>query len=352
MKKKVLALIMAGMMAVSCAACGGSDDSAKAPEQTKESETVEATEAPVVSGEITADSFKPSSDFNLRVPFAAGGSADTIARIIGQGLQETYGKTVFVNNLTGANGAIAAADLDAAKDDATELMVGGIAMFTLAPLFNKDINMNIDDYQFVSGLVLEDQILFVNPSVSGIENWEDLVEYANTNRVICGSNTPGGATHLLATMLFGEAGIDAEEVTSDGSGKDLLALAGGNVDCAIATSSVGAQFVEEGSLVPIAVFSEEPYTGYEGMEVPTVQSLGYDIVFKTCNFLMTKKDVNPEDVAAIHQAIVDYSETEEFKELAANASYVPSLEDGETVKQIISDTADMCKEAYDKYYAQ
>ena len=341
MKKKVLALIMAGTMALSMAACGNtqSQDTPKEPEkqETVQTEGTEEGGATDVSG-ITADSFKPSKDFNVRVPFAAGGSADTIARIIGQGLQETYGKTVIVNNLTGANGAIAAADLDSAKSDATELMVGGIAMFTLAPLFNKDINLSIDDYQFVSGLVLEDQLLYV--------------KYAADNRIVYGSNAPGGATHLLATMLFGEAGLDAEAVTSDGSGKDLLAVASGNVVCAIAPASVGAQYVEDGSLVPIAVFSEENYTGYEGYNVPTVQSFGYDIVFRTCNFVMTKADVATEDVAAIHQAIIDYSKTDEFKDLAKNANYTPYLEDGQTVKQIILDTADLCKEAYDKYYAQ
>lgn len=355
MKKKVLALIMAGTMALSMAACGNtrSQDTPKEPEkqETVQTEGTEEGGATDVSG-ITADSFKPSKDFNVRVPFAAGGSADTIARIIGQGLQETYGKTVIVNNLTGANGAIAAADLDSAKSDATELMVGGIAMFTLAPLFNKDINLSIDDYQFVSGLVLEDQLLYVSPSNSGIEDWDGLVKYAADNRIVYGSNAPGGATHLLATMLFGEAGLDAEAVTSDGSGKDLLAVASGNVVCAIAPASVGAQYVEDGSLVPIAVFSEENYTGYEGYNVPTVQSFGYDIVFRTCNFVMTKADVAPEDVAAIHQAIIDYSKTDEFKDLAKNANYTPYLEDGQTVKQIILDTADLCKEAYDKYYAQ
>ena len=54
---------------------------------------------------------------------------------------------------------------------------------------------------------------------------------------------------------------------------------------------------------------------------------------------------------SIH-AILDYSETEEFKDLAKNANYIPYLEDGETVKQIILDASDLCKEAYDKYYAQ
>ena len=148
MKKKVLALIMAGTMALSMAACGGTDhnETAKEPEKqsTEQNEVKENTEAgDTDTTAVTADSFAPSKDFSIRVPFAAGGSADTIARIVAQGLQETYGKSAVVNNLTGANGAIAAADLDSAKSDATELMVGGIAMFTLAPLFNKDINMNI-----------------------------------------------------------------------------------------------------------------------------------------------------------------------------------------------------------------
>lgn len=84
MKKKVLALIMAGTMALSMAACGNtqSQDTPKEPEkqETVQTEGTEEGGATDVSG-ITADSFKPSKDFNVRVPFAAGGSADTIARI-------------------------------------------------------------------------------------------------------------------------------------------------------------------------------------------------------------------------------------------------------------------------------
>lgn len=356
MKKRVLALVMAGVMACSMTACSSQPKeaatTAAATEAPKaEGEKEAATEA-APSGDAGASAFAPSKDFNIRVPFAAGGSLDTIVRIFGQGLQKTYGKSVVVNNLTGANGTIAAADMESAKPDATELMAGGIAMFTLAPLFNKDVHLNLDDYQFVSGLVEEDFMLFVSPTNSGIEDWDGLQEYAKSNRIVFGSNAPGGTTHLLSTMLFGEAGIDAEAVTSDGSAKDLLAVAGGNVVCAVATSSLGTQYVEEGSLVPIVVFSDEPYNGYDGITVPTATSLGYDISFKSCNFLMTKKDVNPQDVKAVHQAMLDYSETDEFKELAANANYVPSLNDGEEVRKTIEAAAAMCQEAYDKYYAK
>jgi tripartite-type tricarboxylate transporter receptor subunit TctC len=352
MKKKMLALLLSAAMAFSLTACGPGETNSPPPQESKaaaESQPPAESKAPE---NVTADAFKPSKDFNMRVPFAAGGSADTIARIIAQGLQKTYGKSAVVNNLTGANGAVAAADLDGTAPDATELMVGGIAMFTLAPLFNPDVTMKLEDYQFVCNLVSDNQILFVAPGNSGLNSWEDLQEYAKSNRLLFASQAPGDASHMLLTMLFGQAGIDAEAVTTDGGAKSLLSLAGGNVACAIATSTVGAQYVEEGTLVPVLVFSDEPFTRYDGFEVPTAKSLGYDIVFQTCNFLMTRKDANPDDVAAIYQAILDYSETEEFKELAANASYVPDLADGETIRQIIADTASMCQSAYETYYAK
>lgn len=338
-------------MAFSMTACGSQVKETAAKETEKKAEaSTEAVQEGKEKETIAEYVFEPSKDFNIRVPFAAGGSLDTIVRIFGQGLQKTYGKTVLINNLTGANGTIAGADMESAKADATEMMAGGIAMFTLAPLFNKDVHLNLDDFQFVSGLVEEDFMLFVSPANSGVEDWSGMQEYGKNNRVVFGANTPGGTTHLLATMLFGEAGIEAEAVTSDGSAKDLLAVAGGNVVCAVATSSLGTQYVEEGSLVPIMVFSDEPYTGYKGLTVPTAKSLGYDISFKSCNFLMTKKDVNTQDVEAVHQAILDYSETDEFKELAANANYIPSLEDGEHVRKTIEAAAEMCQEAYEKYY--
>ncbi len=299
-----------------------------------------------------ADGYAPKKDLNIRVPFAAGGSADSMARIIAQGLQETYGKTVFVNNLTGANGAIAAADLASVPADATEMMVGGIAMFTLTPLFNSSVALKLDDYQIVTGLNSEDQLLFVNPSVCGVTDWEGFVEYAKSHRIVFGSNAPGGATHLLSTVLFGSAGINAEAVTSDGSAKDLLAVAGGNVICAMAPSSVGAQYVEEGTLVPILVMSEEPYTGYEGIEVPTAKSFGYDVVFKTCNFIMTSKDADPAEVAAIYDAILAYSETEAFKTAAANISWVPVLADGATVTENIQNARALCEYGFNTYYAK
>ena len=80
MRRRFLALVVAGVMAVSLAACGGSDagTTQAANETTAETVKEEAGAQETAVGEVAASAFKPSKDFNIRVPFAAGGSADTI----------------------------------------------------------------------------------------------------------------------------------------------------------------------------------------------------------------------------------------------------------------------------------
>lgn len=348
MKKRLMGLCLAAVMAVSAVGCSST---AKDGGGVTAGASADGSQTAQGDGETQGEAvWKPSHDITIRVPNAAGGTMDTITRMLGQGIQKATGTTVLINNMTGASGAIAANDLLSREAEPEEMMAAGIGLFTLAPLFNKDIKVNLDDFTIVSGMVTEDFVLCVNPGKSGINNWEDLKAYGQDNRILFGSNTPGGTTHMLGTALFGDAGLKAEAVTSDGTNKDMLALTAGDVVCAVGNASACQQFIEEGTAVPIAVFSAEPYKGFEGFEVPTVKSLGYDIEFRSCNFLMAKKGVDEGIVSQIHSMISDYTKTDEFLELAKAANYVPDIQDGASVRKMIEDSAATCQEIYDKYY--
>lgn len=287
MKKKVLALIMAGTMALSMAACGNtqSQDTPKEPEkqETVQTEGTEAGGATDISG-ITADSFKPSKDFNVRVPFAAGGSADTIARIIGQGLQETYGKSVIVNNLTGANGAIAAADLDSAKSDATELMVGGIAMFTLAPLFNKDINGDA----LIGG--------------EGITSIEDL----KGKQVAYSSGTSSEDILVNSLTSVGLTMDDIEAIDMDASGI-VSAMLSGKVDAAATWSPNSLKILEEDAnatkLADNMTFSDKTVSLASWICMPKYAEENRDVLVRFTRALFKAMDYaaadHQEDTAAL-----------------------------------------------------
>lgn len=346
-RKRLLAVMCAASMVVSMTACGNSSANTGSTAAGKTSEkTAGQAEGSEAAG---AGVYKPEGDFNIRVFAAAGGVADTITRITAQSLQEDYGVTAIVNNLTGASGAVAAADLNAYEPSINELAVVSMSLFTMAPLMNKDLNVSIDDYEVVGSLIRDEFVLFVSKD-SGIKSWEDLAEYGKSNQIIYASNTPGGNTHIIQTALFGEAGLDAQALTSDGSNKDILACMSGDAICASATITLAKPYVESGDIIPIGVFSDKVYTGYKGYEVPTVTSFGYDITIPSYNFIITRAGVDKKEVEGFYQAVLSCRETDKFKELAAASGYVPDHTDSDTLRAEIKFYADECKEIYDNYY--
>lgn len=341
MKKRLAAALCALVMAFSLSACSGGGTSSSAPAETSGSASAASSEA---------EAYTPTGEFNIRVFNAAGGICDTVTRIAAQGLQEQYGVTAIVNNLTGANGAVAAADMDTYDPSINELSVVSMSLFTMGPLMTPELNIDIDNYEMVGSLIRDEFVLLVSKD-SGIKSWDDLVAYGQENQIIYGSNAPGGGTHLIQIALFGDAGLNAQALTSDGSNKDILAVMSGDAICTAATISLATTYVESGDLIPIAVFSDEPYTGFEGYdEVPTVPSLGYDITIPSYNFIITRAGVPEEEVKGLYDAILAYRETDSFKEAAAAANYTPDNTDGETLRSEIEYYAEVSKEIFDKYY--
>ncbi len=345
--------LCAAVLALSMTACGGNaGKETEAPTTTAPAAETQQTAAPETEKETEAaekTGYVPKGDFNIRVFAAAGGIADTVTRIAAQGLQQEYGVNAIVNNLTGASGAIAAADLDSYEPSINEQALVSMSLFTMAPLMTPDLNVSLDDYEIVGSLVHDEFVLLVS-SDSGIKSWEDLVEYGKSKQIVYASNAPGGGTHIVQTALFGEAGIDAQALTSDGSNKDILAVMSGDAICTSATLTLAKSYVENGDLIPIAVFSDEPYTGFEGYEVVTVPSLGYDVTVPSYNFLITRAGVDKEEIAGFYDALVAYRQTDAFKEAAAAANYTPDDTDGETLRKEIEHYAEVCKHIYDTWY--
>lgn len=294
--------------------------------------------------------YTPSGEFNIRVFAAAGGVADVVTRIAAQGLQEQYGVTAIINNLTGANGAVAVADMNAYDPSINELSLVSMNLFTMGPLMNPELNIKFEDYAVVGSLIRDEFVLLVS-SASGIKTWDDLVAYGKENMIIFASNTPGGNTHIVQTALFGDAEIDANALTSSGSNKDILAVLSGDAICTAATVTLSKQYVDSGELVPLLVFSENDCTAFEGYEaVPSVVSLGYNVIIPSINFLVTRAGVPAEEIEGFYNALLAYRETESFKTAAAAANYTPDATNAEELSAEIERVAVICEEIFNKYY--
>jgi len=357
-KKKLQAILCSMILVFSLAACGTSSTSQTTSAKKASSASVN-TSAAVQKAETTVAAsaqkgttavagYVPKGQFNIRVFVGAGGIADTITRIMAQGLQKD-GATAIVNNMPGASGSVAAADLNSHKPSINELAVVSMSLFTMAPIMNPQIKANIDDYEIVGSLIRDEFVLLVS-SKSGIKNWDDLVKYGKEKQIIYASNTPGGGTHIVQTALFGAAGLNAQALTSDASNKDILAVMSGDAICTSATISLAKTYVDSGDLIPIGVFSDESYKGYNGFEVPTMKSYGYDVTVPSYNFIITRSGVDKAQVDGLYKAILAYRETDEFKKAAAGSNYTPDTTDGEKLKSEIKKYAAICQDIYDKYY--
>lgn len=294
--------------------------------------------------------YTPEGEYNIRVFAAAGGVADVVTRIAAQGLQEEYGVTAMVDNLTGANGAVAVADMNTYDPSIHELSVVSMNLFTMGPLMNPELDIKMEDYEMVGSLIRDEFVLLVSAE-SGIESWEDLVAYSKDNAIVFASNTPGGNTHIVQTALFGDAGIEASALTSDGSNKDILAVLAGDAICTAATVTISKPYVESGELIPLLAFTEEDCTAFEDYgTVPAVTSIGYDIAIPSINFLVVRAGVDMNEINGFYNALLAYRETDAFKAAAEAANYTPDNTSADDLKAEIVRVADLCEEIYNTYY--
>ncbi len=351
MNKKIISVMLAMVLSLAIIGTGCTSEESKT-----DNDSAKASEQQTDNDGKTDDStgsdskWVPEDDITIRVPSAAGGGFDTYVRIFGQGIQESMDATVIVSNLPGANGSIAAGDLMNFDPSPYELMGGNIGMFTTAPLFNPDQSLDLDDFELIGSLASGEFCLYVSPEQSGIESFEDLIEYAKSNEVLIGSQPPGSAVHALVTYLFNETDIEYTTVISNGANKDILSVATGDITISVGYPNVGMQYVQEGSIVPILTFSKDPCTEFDGIEVPTATSKGLDLVFRANNYVMARKGTDPDALAQMYDAFIEWQGTDAFKELASSTKYVPYNQKSEELKQEIERAAELFKVIFDKYY--
>jgi tripartite-type tricarboxylate transporter receptor subunit TctC len=191
-----------------------------------------AAAALLPAGRVRAQSDFPNRPIRLVVPAAPGGSADIVARLLAQGMQERSPQPVVVENRAGAGGIIASEYVAGAGQDGHTL-----GFWTLsAAVLNQALqpNMRLDIRRSFSGVSLIGvlpQLIVVNPRVPA-RSLGELVELMRSRpgRITYASSGPGTILHLGGHMLSMRAGAAAEHVPYRGAGPALQDVLAGNVD--------------------------------------------------------------------------------------------------------------------------
>ena len=227
----------------------------------------------------------PTKPVKLIVGFAAGGTIDVVARIIGESLSSKLGKPFIVENRTGANGMIAATAVAQSDPDGYTIFVSNSSTITLNPTLFKDIKYNpARDFAPVTIAVSVPLILAVetgNPKTAGVKSLSDLIALAKEKpeNVLYGSAGNGNITHLAFELLSQKAGIKMLHVPYRGAAAAQTGLLGHEVMVVFDTMAA-VQQVQAGKFRALAVSSAERLAALP--DVPTVAELGYpgfDVTF-------------------------------------------------------------------------
>ena len=222
----------------------------------------------LAAGTVRAQDF-PNKPIRLIVPFAAGGSSDTIARFVAQKLTVSFGQTVVVENRTGAGGNIGADAVAKAKPDGYTLLFGAGSTAINVSLYKNLPFDTLKDFDPVIHICTVTGILVVNPSLNA-KTVAELIALARAQpgRINFASAGSGTVIHLAGEQFKLMAKVDMTHVPYKGSGPALIDVLGGQVPVMFANMPGTLQHVKSGRLRVLAVTSERRSTLLP--EVPTI----------------------------------------------------------------------------------
>lgn len=230
----------------------------------------------VTAAQSSHDGGYPQRSVRIVVPVTAGGSTDKIARLIAEKLTGVWGQTVVVENITGAGGAIGAAQVARAKPDGYTFVLHSDAI-VLNTILIKNPPYTLEDLTGVMRLVVNPQVLVVNPGF-GAQTFKEYVEYAKSNpgKLTLALPTSGGIAHIAHEVLANAADIKVNYIPYKGGAPAALDTMAGHVNATVITLAAVTEQIKAGKLRALAVTTN--YRSPVFPDVPTMAESGYPAV--------------------------------------------------------------------------
>src|SRR5689334_10852185 len=228
----------------------------------------------VAAGEAAAQGW-PAKPVRLVVPFAPGGTADTLGRLVAQKLGETLKETFVVENRGGAGGVVGSELVAKAAPDGYTLVVSGVASHCIAPAMSKNFPFDpLRDFTHIALFGGPPGVLVVNPSLPA-KDLKQFIAYAKAENGKLAYGSPGNGTqgHLTAEQLKQVTGIEMTHVPYKGASLAVSDLIAGHVMVTSTTLTTAAAQIRAGRARALAVSSLKRVPDFP--EIPTFAELGY-----------------------------------------------------------------------------
>jgi tripartite-type tricarboxylate transporter receptor subunit TctC len=198
----------------------------------------------------------PARPVTMVVPFAAGGEADVLGRLVAQSVSEVLGKPVVVENVAGAGGTTGALRVAKSAADGYQFMFAGRGQFVIQSV-SKNPPYAAIDFAPVA-LVAETPILLIARHDLPAGNLAQFRTYAGVNQAKMQYGSPGaGSTpHLACVLLNAAIGIDVTHVPYRAGGLAMQDLLAGRIDYQCTSAATAVPQIESKKVNAIAILTK------------------------------------------------------------------------------------------------
>ncbi|SSW64431.1 Bug family tripartite tricarboxylate transporter substrate binding protein [Achromobacter agilis] len=260
----------------------------------------------------------PDKPVRLIVPYAAGGSTDSTARLVAKSLAQRLGQPFVVENRAGAGGMIGQDMVAKAPADGYTLLFSAAGPLTVTPhAYPKLPYEAIDSFTPVKLIAQSPLVLVANPD-TGLKTVRDLVRAARAQpgKLTYASFGNGSAAHLAGELFKSIEQVDIVHIPYKGSSPGLVDVISGQVDVMFDVLVSALPHVQSGKLVPLAITlsNRSPLMP----DVPTMQESGVDgFEAGTWFAVLGPREMPAGIVTRLSQALDETLKTPDFQQAMA-----------------------------------
>jgi putative tricarboxylic transport membrane protein len=265
---------------------------------------------------ITRAADYPSRSIHLIVPYAAGGAADSIARVIAKRVGKSLGQSIVVENRGGGGSIIGTEFVNKADPDGYTLLLGQSGPISINPAVYKNLPYDpLKDFAPISLTTTYPYVMVVN-SALGVKTVSEFVALAKSKpgALNFGTTGLGAANHLVAELFDSQARIKMTHIPYRGTALAVTDLLAGQVQVVFSDPISALPHVNSGALIALAVTSKDRSAIMP--DVPTMAESGYG-GFDAVGWhgILAPAHTPPEIIARLNAEIVEALKDQETRTL-------------------------------------
>jgi tripartite-type tricarboxylate transporter receptor subunit TctC len=261
----------------------------------------------------------PSRPIRIVVPYAPGGGADSVARIVAKRVSESVGQPIVIENRGGAGSILGTEVVQKAEPDGYTLLLGQSGPISINPAVYKDLRYDpVKDFAPITMTTAYPYMLVVNTKLP-VRSLREFVALAKSKpgELNYGTTGIGAANHLVTELFSGKAGIKMTHIPYRGTALAVADLVGGQVTMVFADPISALPQVQAGNLRALAVTSRE--RSPVAPDVPTIAESGYpgfDAI--AWHGILAPAKTPPEIIRKLNAEIVKALQNPETRTLLTN----------------------------------